>query len=445
MARSFVTAATLAACTLLFCLSAEPARAQDSFGTPITSVGEARKAVVHIESIGAFVPLGEDGTSVQQSTGTGFIIDEEGIVVTNAHVVNGGEAFYVYLDGEDAPQYATVLGISECSDLAVLDMRGRGYPYLAWAGTPPQLGERVYALGYPSGRYRMTRGTVSDAYLAADTAWASVGDVIYHTATIAPGNSGGPLLNAKAQVLGVNFANQPYDAASVAVASAEAQQVVELLALGIDQDSIGINGEAFLIEDEDVFGIWVVSVDSDSPAAAMGIQPADILLSLEKIPLGMGGNLGSYCTVLRSHAPGEIMHMVVARVATEEVLCGQLNGEPLFNCSSFMAAEPGQGSDVGTASGSGIYRPTAESSVRSTITVQGIAVHPDFWKWQVDLLVDGAKETFIGGGETPVPAVGDLVSLNTGLYPNGRHVLRLRVVRKDGNYDEYYTAINIQN
>lgn len=445
MVKFVASAALAAAWILLYGLIAAPIYAQDVSAGPVTSVAEARQAVVQIKSVGAFVPFAEADTVLEESTGTGFIIDPEGFVVTNAHVVNGGEAFYVYLDGEALPQYATVLGISECSDLAVLDMRGSGYPYLEWADKSPSVGERVYAVGYPGGRYKMSRGMVEDAFLATDTPWASVENVIYHSAAIAPGNSGGPLLNSAGQVLGVNFANKPYEGSSVAISWEEAQAVVGTLANGLDLDSIGINGEAFLSEDEDIFGIWVVSVDSDSPAAAIGVEPADILLSLEKIPLGMGGNLGTYCTVLRSHTSGEILHLTLARLSTKELMCGQINGEPLFNCDELLDTTDNRDATEGALTGNGIYWPKAESTISGAVPVQAVALHPDFWKWQVDLLVEGSKETYIGSGGLPISSPTNIVVLNTSAYPNGRHVLRLRVVRKDGNYDEYLTPINIDN
>lgn len=430
---------------LLICLEPKVAHAQDASGHAVTGMADASRAVVRIESLGAFVPFAEFDSVLEESTGTGFIIDPEGIVVTNAHVVNGGEAFHVYLDGEAAPRYATVLGISECSDLAVLDLRGSGYPYLQWADGAPRTGQRVYALGYPGGRFQMSRGAIRKASAIVDTPWASVEDVLYHTAEIAPGSSGGPLLNADGQVVGVNFANESDRNYSVAISWSGALSVVDTLARGTNLDSIGVNGQAFLVEDEDMFGIWVVSVDSDSPAARLGIEPADILLSLEEIPLGIDGNLGTYCTVLRSHPADAIMHMMLVRLSTQEILCGQINGESLFNCDSLVEAEDGSNSTTEIHSGNGIYHPAAEATVQGSLVVQGVAVHPDFWKWQLDLLLNGTRAIYIGGGESPVPAPSDLLVLDTDVFPNGRHVLRLRVVRKDGNYDEFYTAINIQN
>jgi len=428
-----------------FSQRSQPVLAQDNSGGAITDIADARQAVVRIESVGAFVPLGETETVLEASAGTGFIIDPAGIVVTNAHVVNGGEAFNVYLDGEVKPRYATVLGISECSDLAVLDIRGSGYPYLSWADTTPRIGQRVYAIGYPGGRFKTSRGMIEDTYADGDTAWTSVGNVIYHTAKTAPGNSGGPLLDQDGQVVGINFANYTDDEGTASISWEEALPIVDVLAGGSDMDSIGVNGEAFLIKKDELFGIWVVSVESGSPAAKLGVQPADILLDLEQIPAGIDGNFGSYCTVLRSHSPDDIMNMIVYRMNTKELLCGQVNGEPLLKCDSLAASGDAAGQNALGTYDNGIYRPFSDSTVGGFVSILGVAVHPAFGKWQLDLLIDGAKETYLGSGTSAVPTPSDLFVLNTALYPNGKHVLRLRVVRRDSNYDEYFTPFFIQN
>jgi hypothetical protein len=91
----------------------------------------------------------------------------------------------------------------------------------------------------------------------------------------------------------------------------------------------------------------------------------------------------------------------------------------------------------------GIYGPGG--SIAGVVSVQGVASLPDFWKWQLDILVDGQTPSFVAVGEQPVPSPGSLVALNTANYPNGEHVLRLRVVHSDGNYEEYYSRVTIAN
>gem|GEM_PF-1447573 len=93
----------------------------------------------------------------------------------------------------------------------------------------------------------------------------------------------------------------------------------------------------------------------------------------------------------------------------------------------------------------GITAPKREAKVKGLVSVQGVAAHPAFRKWQLDLLINGSEETFLALGETPVPLPAALFAWDTTLYPNGDHVLRLRVVRDGLNYDEYCVPVTIDN
>jgi len=93
-----------------------------------------------------------------------------------------------------------------------------------------------------------------------------------------------------------------------------------------------------------------------------------------------------------------------------------------------------------------ITSPVPGAAVAGTVAVRGSAVHPTFRKWQADLILDGdpARSTFLALGEVPV-ANGDLFTWNTTRYPNGRHVLRLRVVHSNLNYEESFLPVTIAN
>lgn len=113
------------------------------------SFQEAVPATIQIVAQGSFMDP-EFGMQYNSAgAGSGFIIDPSGIAVTNNHVVTGAAFIQVYVQGRDKPLNAKVLGVSECSDLAVIDIEGDGYPYLDWNTGPITLGTEVYALGYP--------------------------------------------------------------------------------------------------------------------------------------------------------------------------------------------------------------------------------------------------------------------------------------------------------
>ena len=307
-------------------LAPRPAAAQDGQGDPVTTLRHVREAVVHIVSVGAAWPYGEPEQSVEVGAGSGFIIDPEGIVVTNAHVANGGNLFEVYLYGESEPRNAVLLGVSECDDLAVLDIRGSGFPYLLWQDTPVVNSQVVYAAGYPNGDYDETKGSVQGAENGGDSDWASVDQVVRHTAELHPGNSGGPLLNRSGRVAGINFAGDDEDRSFFAVSKDLAIPLVEQLAAGQDVDSIGINALAFA-ESNDWYGIWIVAVKSGSPADQAGLQPGDVLYRLEGLGLASDGTMRTYCDILRSHRPSDAVEFEALR--GDAYYLGQINGQPM--------------------------------------------------------------------------------------------------------------------
>lgn len=95
----------------------------------------------------------------------------------------------------------------------------------------------------------------------------------------------------------------------------------------------------------------------------------------------------------------------------------------------------------------GVYLPAEAATVKGEVDIIGIAQHPTFRKWQLDLLINGEEgnATFIRVGFSAAPTAKRLTTLDTTKYPNGTHKLRLRVVRGDLNYDEYFSTVTIAN
>jgi len=303
------------------------------------SFQDAIAATVQIEAQGSFVDP-EFGMQLNTAgRGTGFIIDPSGIAVTNNHVVTGAAFLQVYVQGHDRPLNAKVLGVSECSDLAVIDIDGDGYPFLEWGTTEPKIGTEVYALGYPLGdpEPTLTRGVISKQRASGETDWASINNVLEHDATINPGNSGGPLVTADGKVIGVNYASYSSASQYFAIGTKDAIAIVDQLRKGADLDSIGINGQAVVTNDGEP-GIWVASVKSGSPADKVGIKPGDIVTRLEGLMLATDGTMADYCDILRSHNASDPMNVEVLRYATQEYLEGQLNGPRLETSFSFAQA-----------------------------------------------------------------------------------------------------------
>lgn len=304
----------------------------------VDRITDVKDAVVRIEARGTFTWPGESFAAYEEfeeaGSGSGFVVHPDGIVVTNNHVVTGAGALEVFVGDAEEPVGATVLGVSECADLAVLDLEGDGYPYLAWYDGEIEPGLEVRAAGFPLGdpEYTLTGGIVSKAKANGETPWASVDSVIEHDVNIQPGNSGGPLVDAAtARVVGVNYAGgDPGTGTSqfFAISAKLAEPMVEDLQDG-DVLSLGINGQVVVDDIEGVSGIWVASVDTDSPAADVGIRGGDIVEKLEGLSVGGDGTMGDYCDVLGSHRRGERLSVQVLRYAAEARLRGAFNGDEL--------------------------------------------------------------------------------------------------------------------
>ncbi len=291
-----------------------------------TGMENLRSSTIRIVASGTFVdPQAGEQANVAGS-GSGFLIDETGVAVTNNHVVTGAAFLDVYLDGRDDPVNARVLGVSECNDLAVIDLEGDGYTYLNWYEGEINAGLDIFAAGFPLGteEYTLLDGIVSKENFTGETSWASIDAVIEHSADTLPGNSGGPIVTTDGEVVAVNFAGND-DAQSFAIGREIARPAIEVLASGEDLDTIGINGEAFV--SDDFSGIWVYSVESGSPADRVGIEAGDIITRMEGLVLATNGTMEDYCDILRSHGPDDVLSVEVYRPAADVVLEGRLNDD----------------------------------------------------------------------------------------------------------------------
>jgi serine protease Do len=262
----------------------------------------------------------------------------------------------VYIEGDEDPHRATLLGTSECSDLAVIDIDGGGYPFAEWRNENIESFLDVYAIGYPAEDVpagekpdqTVTSGIINTTEANGDLPWASVDKVIEHEATIRPGNSGGALVDDQGKVVGINFAGDSTER-YLAVSRDETQDLLPDLESSKDVWSIGINGEAYADPDEGFSGILVVSVKTGSPAFDVGIQGLeldedtgeptqfDVITELEGTRLAEDQTMNTYCEVLRGHDTDDPLTIEVERYEVTPsgeltdfaVLDGVLNGDEL--------------------------------------------------------------------------------------------------------------------
>jgi serine protease Do len=315
-------------------------------GGPITSYSDVQPAVVQIEARGTFRDP-EIGYADGSGRGSGFIISPDGLAVTNNHVVAGAATLEVFVGGDTDDSYnARILGVSECNDLALIDIDATGeLPHLDWHDSDIRAGLDVYAAGFPLGdpEFTLTRGIVAKAEAGGDiTGTSSIDHTIEHDANIQPGNSGGPLVGADGKVVAVNYAGGAVATTTAqfyAIASDLAQPVIDELRRG-DFESLGINGWAVVDEEAGISGIWVAGVAPGSPAAEAEVLPGDIITSMNGLPVGTDGTFKDYCDVIRTAGVGEPIAVDVLRYDTSEVLRGEINGDtPLEQAFSFADIE----------------------------------------------------------------------------------------------------------
>jgi serine protease Do len=338
----------------------------------VTALDGVQSATIQIESTGTFLDPQVGQVVNGAGRGSGFIIDPSGIAITNNHVVTGAATLKVWVGGSQAKTYhARVLGASECSDLAVIQIETGNLPYLGWHDGTPKTALEVYSAGFPLGdpQFTITKGIVSKASANGDTSWASIENVIEHTATINPGNSGGPLVDASGKVVAINFASIASTNQYFAIARDEAMMVIDQLKSGKDVTSIGVNGQAVVSKDQTISGIWVSSVKSGSPADKAGVKPGDIIYQMENLVLATDGSMKDYCSILRSHKDTDTLSIKVLRFATQQILEGELNGRVMAVTGQFGGSTGGSSGSTATQAPASQYTLVTDDSGAISVEV----------------------------------------------------------------------------
>ena len=237
------------------------------------------------------VRIGSQGT-VQGDIGgmgSGFVYDNLGHIITNAHVVDGADkATVTFLDGS---QYnAEIIGKDKFTDIAVIKVSEKPrllHPLEIGDSSLLQVGEQVAAIGNPFGLSgSMTSGIVSQIgrLMAAQDSGFSIPDVIQTDAAINPGNSGGPLLNMRGQVIGINTAIQSISGEFVGIGFAVPSNTVSKIVPTLIEEGkyphpwIGISGKdidpdlARVLDLKQAKGFLVITVVDGSPADKAGLK-----------------------------------------------------------------------------------------------------------------------------------------------------------------------------
>ena len=237
-------------------------------------------------------PNGPGGGMVQRALGSGFLIDSEGTIVTNNHVIDGADDIKVVLDdGSEHP--ATLVGADDKSDIAVIRIEAdKSLPYLTWGDSDAvHLGDPVLAIGNPFGiGTTVTSGIVSAR--GRDLHNGPYDDFIQVDASINRGNSGGPLVDSAGEVIGINTAIYSPNGGSVgvgfAIPSDQARDIVARLEKNgsIAHGYLGIHIQPVTKAVAEAIGLGkasgalVADVESNGPAEKSGLQSGDVILTL---------------------------------------------------------------------------------------------------------------------------------------------------------------------
>ncbi len=279
-----------------------------------------------VEQVAPAVVMVINRNGGELGSGSGVVVSEDGYIITNHHVVNGATDLDVIFS-DSSIQEAELIGSDELSDIAVIQVSD-DVPAIAPIGDAEALrpGEPVMAIGSPLGsRFRntVTSGVVS----AMNRSVAQLEGLIQTDASINRGNSGGPLINLRGEVIGINtlvvrgesvFGGDQAEGLGFAVPSTIFRIVSEQIIqngemtypyLGVRYSMI----DAIIAAEEDLpvtEGAYIATVEADTPADDAGLQEDDIVIAIDGVSLAQGNSLRY---VLTQYQPGQEVELTVQR------------------------------------------------------------------------------------------------------------------------------------
>lgn len=271
-------------------------------------------------------PMPERGP--RQGVGSGFIVSEDGMIVTNNHVIAGAETVTVkFADG--SKHEAKVIGSDPLTDIAVLDIEGDDLPTVEFGSSDDmRVGDEVIAMGNPFG----LGGTVTTGIVSAKGRNINAGpfdDFIQTDAAINRGNSGGPLFNAEGEVIGVNTAIISPSGGSAGIGFAVPSDMVRDIVADLSDDGkidrgwLGVQLKPMSEEVAQVLGFEqgtgavIERVLPDTPAAEAGLEEGDIVLSFGGTKIE---SLRDLTSEVAGKAPGEEFDIEVLRKGEKTML-----------------------------------------------------------------------------------------------------------------------------
>ncbi len=272
-----------------------------------------------------------------ESLGTGLIVTADGEILTNAHVVGDATTVHVRLNGESEPREAAVVIADPSRDLALLRVKATGLNPASFAApNDVRIGDEVLAIGYAldlDGDPTVTLGIVSSLDRTLVTQSGALKGLIQTDAAISSGNSGGPLVNALGQVVGINTLVSSTEIGSTANGLGFAIATAELLP-GIEQlraqasgqpTASGYLGVQLERRHDGGSGALVADVLAGSAAAKAGIEVGDVVVAVDGEPIT--GQAALVATI-RNLAPGEQVAVSLVRDGVAREVTAVLDHRP---------------------------------------------------------------------------------------------------------------------
>lgn len=273
-----------------------------------------------------------------EGVGTGIVLTADGQILTNAHVIEGATQVRVRLFGERNPRQAKILASDASHDLALLAVDVKGLtPATIADPTNIRVGDEVLAIGYAldlDGEASVTLGIVSALDRTILTASGALDGMIQTDAAISSGNSGGPLVDAAGEVVGVNTAVARSDATNTAsnigfsISIAHVLPEIAVLrakAGGVNKPE-GFLGVGLAERTDGGRGAVVTTVNAGSPAQQAGIQDNDIVVQVGGTDVD--GSAGVIAAV-RNHTPGDDIVVAIERDGVRKTFTVTLVGRPV--------------------------------------------------------------------------------------------------------------------
>ena len=314
-----------------------------------------------------------------QGSGTGFIVDENGYILTNSHVVDNGNSSQITVDLYDGSEYpGTVLWSDSSLDLAIVKIDAKNLQAVELGDSDDvQIGDYAVAIGNPLGRdfeRSVTQGIISGLDRTITTtdgeSTNTMQGLLQTDASINSGNSGGPLINSSGEVIGINTAKAssaeglgfaiPINTALPVIEEVKENGTYESVYLGITGMSVEDAMAQYQTDFKTEKGVAVLQIYTDSPASAAGMKEGDVITAIDGDAIE---NMSDLKKKLVNYRPGDKITVTIERSKTDMTLELTLQAQSQasamqYKSSGTSGSSGSSGSDGysgGQQDGSGTY------------------------------------------------------------------------------------------